>query len=301
MTDDRKNQLGNLPTGQSLWRDACGRLRKDKISFFALLIILLYSGVAILSQFNLIAPDYQKTDFVQRYLPPSGQHLLGTDHMGRDVFQRVIHGSNISMKVGLVTSLIAIPLGILFGSLAGYYGGRIDELIVWFYSTVASIPELLLIITIAYVLKGRISAISAIYVAIGLSSWVGICRVMRGEFLKHKEREYIQAEKALGAGSFRIMFRHILPNVFHLVIINFSLRFPAAIKTEVILSYLGLGVEKQPSWGLMIADAQQELSRGVWWQFVGAILAMFFIILAFNIFGDALRDALDPKLRGEKI
>ena len=266
---------------------------------FSLLIILLYTVVAVLSQFNLVARDYQKTDFDQRYLSPSKQRLLGTDHLGRDVFQRVIHGSKISMKVGLMTSLIAIPLGILFGSLAGYRGGRLDEIIVWLYSTIASVPSLLLIITIAYVLKGRMRAINAIYIAIGLSSWVGICRVMRGEFLKHKEREYVQAEIALGAGPFRIMFRHILPNVFHLVIIDFSLRFPAAIKTEVILSYLALGVEKEPSWGLMIADAQLELSRGVWWQFVGAILAMFFIILAFNIFGDALRDVLDPRLRGE--
>ena len=290
-----------LLTGESLWKDACRRLRKSKLAMLSLFIILLYTVVAILSQFNLIVPDYQKTDFAHRYLSPSKQHPLGTDHLGRDVFQRAVHGSKISMKVGLMTSLIAIPLGILFGSLAGYYGGRLDELIVWFYSTVASIPSILLIMTIAYVLKGRVSPINAIYIAIGLSSWVGICRVMRGEFLKHKEREYIQAERALGAGPFRIMFRHILPNVFHLVIINFSLRFPAAIKTEVILSYLGLGVEKQPSWGLMIADAQQELSRGIWWQFVGAILAMFFVILAFNIFGDALRDALDPKLKGEKI
>ncbi len=291
----------NLLTGESLWKDACRRLKKDRLAMFSLFIILLYSGVAILAQLNLIAPDYQKTDFALRYLSPSRQHLLGTDHLGRDVFQRVVHGSSISMKVGLMTSIIAIPLGILFGSLAGYWGGRLDELIVWFYSVVASIPALLLIISITYVLKGRMSAINAIYIAIGLSSWVGICRVMRGEFLKHKEREYVQAEIALGAGPFRIMFRHILPNVFHLVIINFSLRFPAAIKTEVILSYLGLGVEKQPSWGLMIADAQQELSRGIWWQFVGAILAMFFIILAFNLFGDALRDALDPKLKGETI
>ena len=290
-----------LLTGESLWKDACRRLGKDRLAVLSLFIILFYTVVAILSQFNLIAPDYQETDFAQRYLSPSRTHFLGTDHLGRNVLWRIIHGSKISMKVGLMAPLIAIPLGILFGSLAGYRGGRLDEIIVWFYSTVASIPPLLLIITITYVLKDRMRPINAIYIAIGLCSWVGICRVMRGEFIKHKEREYVQAERALGAGPFRIMFRHILPNVFHLVIIDFSLRFPAAIKTEVILSYLGLGVEKEPSWGLMIADAQLELSRGVWWQFAGAVLAMFFIILAFNIFGDALRDALDPRLRGEKV
>jgi peptide/nickel transport system permease protein len=140
--------------------------------------------------------------------------------------------------------------------------------------------------------------IYAVYLALGLTTWVSLCRLIRGEFIKHKEREYVMAARALGAGHFRIIFRHILPNVLHIVIINFSLRFVFAIQAEVILSYLGIGVQDMPSWGIMINDAKVELARGVWWQLAGATGAMFIIVLAFNVFGDALRDALDPKLRG---
>ena len=139
--------------------------------------------------------------------------------------------------------------------------------------------------------------IFAVYVSIGLTTWVALCRIIRGEFIKHKHREYVMAAAALGAGNFRQILVHILPNVFHLVIINFSLRFVYAVKTEVILSYIGVGVQKEPSWGQMINYAQQELIQGYWWQLLGASSAMFFLLMAFNIFGDSLRDAMDPKLR----
>jgi peptide/nickel transport system permease protein len=139
----------------------------------------------------------------------------------------------------------------------------------------------------------------AVYVALGATSWVTLCRLIRGEVLKHKDREYIQAASAIGGSDFRKLFFHILPNVSHIIIINTSLQFQTAIKSEVILSYLGLGVQGEPSWGTMIDDAKLELTRGVWWQLVAATAAMFIIVLAFNILGDALRDALDPKLKGK--
>jgi peptide/nickel transport system permease protein len=133
--------------------------------------------------------------------------------------------------------------------------------------------------------------------ALGLTGWVGICRLIRGEFMKHKEREYVQAARSLGASNSRRIFIHILPNVSHLIIINFSFLFVGGIKTEVILSYLGLGVQGVPSWGTMIDEAKLELARGVWWQLGAATVAMLFVVLALNIVGDALRDALDPKLK----
>jgi peptide/nickel transport system permease protein len=126
---------------------------------------------------------------------------------------------------------------------------------------------------------------------------VGLCRLIRGEYIKHRDRQYVLAARSLGAGPLAVMFRHILPNVLHLVIINFSLRFPGAILTEVVLSYLGVGVSGEPSWGIMISDAKIRLWQGHWYELAGASAAMFFIVLAFNLFGDALRDALDPKLR----
>ena len=154
----------------------------------------------------------------------------------------------------------------------------------------------MLLISITLILgKG----IFAVYIALGLTSWVTLCRLIRGEVMKHKEREYVQAAGAIGGGHFRKLFRHILPNVSHIIIINTSMQFQIAIKSEVILSYLGLGVQGEPSWGTMIDDAKLELVRGVWWQLAGATIAMFFILLAFNILGDALRDALDPKLKGK--
>ena len=152
----------------------------------------------------------------------------------------------------------------------------------------------MLLIAITYVLgKGIVS----IYIALGITAWVGLARVIRGEFLKHKERDYVVAAEVLGASHAARIFRHILPNVFHFVIISFSIQFMGAIKAEVILSFLGLGVQGQPSWGIMIDDAKLELARGVWWQLAGATGAMFFIVLALNILADSLRDALDPKIK----
>jgi peptide/nickel transport system permease protein len=240
-------------------------------------------------------PDWHSSKGSE-YLPPSGQFLFGTDLFGRDVFAKVIHGTKIAMSVGLVTSLIAIPIGVTIGAVAGYFGGLIDDIVTWFITTFSSIPNIMLLISITLIMgKG----LAAVYLALGMTGWVGLARLIRGEVMKHKEREYVQAASALGGGHFRKLFIHILPNVTHIVIINTSLQFQTAIKSEVILSYLGLGVQGEPSWGTMIDDARMELARGVWWQLAGATLAMFIVVLAFNILGDALRDALDPKLKGK--
>jgi peptide/nickel transport system permease protein len=231
------------------------------------------------------------------YQPPSFASLeliLGTDIFGRSVFYKVIQGTRIAMSVGLVSSLISIPIGVFLGAVAGYFGGWVDDLVVWFYTTLSSIPNIMLLISIAFIMgKG----LSSIYVALGVTAWVSLARVIRGEFIKHKNRDYVVAAESLGAGHASRIFRHILPNVSHFIIINLSIQFMSAIKSEVILSFLGLGVQGQPSWGVMIDDARLELSRGVWWQLAGATIAMFFVVLGFNIFGDSLRDSLDPKIK----
>lgn len=279
----------------SLWKDAFNRLLKDKYALVSLVIVLVYAVVAILASMGLIASDWAK-EVGASNLPPSAEHWFGTDIFGRDVFKKVIRGTQIAMSVGLVTSLIAIPIGVILGAVAGYFGGWIDDFITWLYTTFSSIPNIMLLISITMILgKG----IFAVYVALGATSWVTLCRLIRGEVIKHKEREYVQAAGAIGGGHFRKLFLHILPNVTHIVIINTSLQFQFAIKSEVILSYLGLGVQGEPSWGTMIDDAKLELSRGVWWQLAGATLAMFLVVLAFNLLGDALRDSLDPKLKGK--
>lgn len=281
---------------RSLWQDAWRRIRSDKLAFWSLIIIVLYSVVAICAKFGFLAEPWD-AEVGGAYAAPSFnsiQTLLGTDIFGRSVLYKVIHGTRVAMSVGLMTSLIAIPIGVILGATGGYFGGKVDDFIVWFYTTLSSIPGIMLLIAIAYVLgKGLFS----VYVALGITSWVSLARLIRGEFMKHKAREYVVAAEAIGAGHRIRIFRHILPNVLHIVIINMSLQFQIAIKSEVILSYLGLGVQGQPSWGVMIDDAKLELARGVWWQLTAATIAMFFVILAFNILGDALRDAFDPKLR----
>jgi ABC-type dipeptide/oligopeptide/nickel transport system permease subunit len=279
----------------SLWKDAFGRLVKDKFALGSLVIVLAYALVALLAATGLLAADWAK-EVGASNLPPSAEHWFGTDIFGRDVLAKVIRGTQIAMSVGLVTSLIAIPIGVILGALAGYFGGWVDDVITWLYTTFSSIPNIMLLISITMILgKG----IFAVYIALGATSWVTLCRLIRGEVMKHKEREYVQAAGAIGGGHFRKLFFHILPNVTHIVIINTSLQFQFAIKSEVILSYLGLGVQGEPSWGTMIDDAKLELSRGVWWQLAGATLAMFVVVLAFNLLGDALRDSLDPKLKGK--
>jgi peptide/nickel transport system permease protein len=259
-------------------------------------IIFLYAFIAIAAKVGLIASTWN-TEVAAPYSAPSFSSIatiMGTDIFGRSVFYTVLHGTRIAMSVGLVAAVISIPIGVFFGAIAGYFGGWVDEVIVWFYTTLSSIPSILLLTAVTFILgKG----LFAIYIALGATSWVSLARLVRGEFMKHKSREYVVAAESLGAGHTARIFRHILPNTLHIAGVNFSLQFQIAIKTEVILSYLGLGAVGQPSWGIMIDDAKLELSRGVWWQLAAATVAMFLIVLAFNVFSDALRDALDPKLK----
>ena len=293
----------NTKKGQSLWSDAWRRLKKNRIAMVCLGIIVLYTvgalyGEAVHQYFQMKdqTPFYQNTNLDAAYQPPSAEHWMGTDALGRDVMHRLIQGTRIAYKVGIITALIAIPIGVFFGCLAGYFGGRVDDFVVWLYSTFASIPGLLFILAIAMVV-GR--GLLGVYLGIGLTTWVGICRLIRGEVIKHKEQAYVQAAHALGLSWWRILFRHILPNVFHVIIVTFTLRFPAAVSTEVFMSFLGIGVQNEPSWGLMINSARMRLWQGVWWEMTFVTLAIFLLVLAFNLFGDALRDALDPRLRTE--
>jgi peptide/nickel transport system permease protein len=284
------------PARRSLWGDAFRNMKRDRIAMVCAFVLFLYVMVALLCQFGWIASPWDRV-VGNAYQAPSVKSidlLLGTDLFGRSVFYKVLHGTRIAMSVGLMSSLLSIPVGVLLGAVSGYFGGWIDDCIVWFYTTVSSIPNIMLLISVTFVLgKG----LTAMYVALGVTAWVGLARVMRGEFMKHKSRDYVVAAESIGASHFARVFKHILPNVSHFIIINLSVQFVSAIKSEVILSFLGLGVQGQPSWGVMIDDAKLELSRGVWWQLAGASFAMFFVVLAFNLLGDSLRDALDPKMR----
>jgi ABC-type dipeptide/oligopeptide/nickel transport system permease subunit len=221
---------------------------------------------------------------------------FGGDKWGRDVLLKTIKGTETSLLVGLTAAVLAVFLGTLFGALAGYLGGRVDDLFNWMYSVFTSIPYLLLILAIAAVLNQKGS--STVVLILGLTGWTGIFRLVRAEYLKHKVREYVLAADAIGASDTRRMFAHILPNVNHVVLVQLSLHVVLFIKSEVILSFLGFGVGVDTvSWGSMLNEAQSELLIGKWWQLAAATAAMAVLITAFSLFTDALRDALDPRLR----
>lgn len=237
-------------------------------------------------------------------------HLFGTDKAGQDVFYTTLKSVRTGLVVGTLTTLIVTPFAILFGVMAGYFGGWVDDAIQYVYTTLSSIPSILLIaaamLTLQVGMKDEETIISAdkrlVYLCLimGITSWTGLCRLLRAEVLKLKEIEYIQAADAFGVSRWVIMARHLVPNVMHIVLISIILRFSGLVLAEAVLSYVGVGVDpSMQSWGNMINQARLELARepAVWWSLVAAFVFMFGLVLPANLFGDAVRDALDPRLR----
>ena len=298
---------------QRLWRDRGTRLCLLAVALYTL-AAMWGEGARLVARSRDCTPSYNVVREEQRYLPPApvrwfmGQgkaahvgpwaYPLGSDNLGRDVLQRLVQGARIAFHVGIMTSLIALPLGVLLGCLGGYFGGRTDSIVVWLCATVASMPGLLFILAVAMVVG---PGLAGVYLGIGLTTWVGVCRNVRAEVMRHRERAYVQAARVLGYSHFRVLFRHVLPNVMHIVLIAFSIRFPAAVATEVFVSFLGIGVQGEPSWGVMINEARVRLWQGVWWEMTFVSLAIFALVLSFNHLANALRDLLDPALRTEKV
>jgi len=221
---------------------------------------------------------------------------FGGDRLGRDVIAKAMKGTQTSVFVGLLGALVATLIGTVLGALAGFFGGKVGDFLEWLYSVFTAIPDILLILSFA-VIFGR--GIGSVAIILALVGWTGLYRQVRAEFLKHSVRDYVRSAEAIGASTTSRMFRHILPNVSHVILVRMSLLVVSFIKFEVILSYLGLGVGVDDvSWGTMLAEAQSELILGHWWQLVAATAFMAVFVTAFSLFTDALRDALDPKLRG---
>lgn len=222
---------------------------------------------------------------------------LGTDRQGRSIMMRAIYSTKVAVQIGMVAALISVLIGTLLGAAAGYFGGWVDHFVVWLYSIFSSIPWIVLLMVLASMFRGSTfdGGLVPVYAAFCMSFWISPCRVIRGEVMKLKELEYVQAASAIGFGRMRILLKHVIPNTAHLMFINFSLLFIGAIKAEVILSFLGLGVKDQPSWGVMINHAKSEVLNGFFWQIGAATGFMLVLVLAFNILSDALQDAFDPK------
>ena len=221
---------------------------------------------------------------------------LGGDRLGRDVLAKAIKGTQISVFVGVLAAVLATLLGTVLGAFSGYLGGKVGDFFEWLYNVFEAVPGILLIFAFAAVF-GR--GISTVVLILGLTGWTGLYRQVRAEFIKHSSREYVRSAEAIGASSLSRMFKHILPNVSHVILVRMGLLVVGFIKSEVILSYLGLGVGiEDVSWGTMLSEAQAELILGYWWQLVGATAFMCVFVTAFSLMADAARDALDPKLRG---
>ena len=262
-----------------------------------------------ISDVDPLAPRYKEWDqrasqFKTTVTVKADTLPFGADQQGRDVFAKVIKGAQVSITVGLTAALFATLIGTVLGAIGGYFGGRIGDFLEWVYNVFTAIPYILLVFALAAVLKsgpfaGTLgSGVWTVVIILSLVGWTGIYRLVRAEYIKHRSREYVMAAEAIGASHASRMFTHILPNISHVVLVQLSLHVVGFIKAEVILSYLGLGVPlDMVSWGTMLAEAQTELVQGKWWQLTTATLFMATFVTAFALLTDALRDALDPKLR----
>ena len=279
--------------GDSPLKLAGKRLMRNRLAGFALLIILALVVLAVGAQW--IAPqDPNKINLLRRYKAPSAENLLGTDELGRDVLSRLIYGTQASLLVGLGSTTVSIVIGVLLGALAGYYGGWIDQVVMRSVDIVMCFPFFLMAIVIAAILGPSIGTV--VFVS-GILGWPSLARMVRAEVLSLRQREFVEAARALGLTSMKIITSHIIPNIFSVVVVYATLGIAGGILGEAGLSYLGLGVKQpQPSWGNMISAAQNMTVIQFYpWMWVPPGLMILIVVLAINIFGDALRDALDPK------
>jgi len=266
---------------------------RNRLAFTGLLIVVGMFLMAALAP--VLGGDPGAIDIANQLLPPSLQHFLGTDDLGRDVFTRMLYAARISLLVGFVAVGISTLIGIFLGAVSGYYGNRVDMLIMRFVDLMLCFPSFFLILAVIAFLD---PSIWNIMIIIGLTSWMGVARLVRAEFLSLRERDFVLAARAIGARDSRIIFRHILPNAMAPVLVSATLGVAGAILTESALSFLGIGVQPPtPSWGNMLIAGKQTLGFA-WWLSVFPGLAILITVLGYNLLGEGVRDALDPRMRG---
>lgn len=320
---DRAGSVGLDLTrpAESLWRDAWRRLARNRAAVVGGVFIIMVLFAAIFADDGmvawalerdaqpLLAPyGYRETDFANTRSSPSLQrteagrfpHLMGTDKYGRDVFSRIVYGSRVSIAIGVLGSTVILLFGLVYGSISGYLGGRVDTLMMRFVDLMYAFPTLLFIILLMVILGSTsgLPAVRNLVLAIGLVSWMGTARLVRGQFLSVKEKEYVLAARMVGAGDLTIISRHLLPNSLGPIIVSLTLGIPQLIMFEATLSFIGLGVPPPfPSWGQMLSEGWRAM-RSDPHLIVFPALMLSFVMLAFNFLGDGLRDALDPQMRG---
>ncbi|NQT23437.1 MAG: ABC transporter permease [Candidatus Omnitrophica bacterium] len=265
----------------------------NRLTLFGAGIILILALVAIFAPF--VAPyDPGAIDVEDALLRPQASHLFGTDLLGRDIFSRMVYASRIALSIGIIAVGIATLLGIMLGSIAGYFGGKIDSVIMRFTDIMLCFPSFFLMLSVVAIVG---PSIFNIMIIIGLTSWMGVARLLRAEVLSLKTREFVLASRALGAGDFYIIVRHLIPNGIGPVLVSFVFGIAGAILTEAGLSFLGLGVQPpHPSWGNILMEGKAVMGVG-WWVIVFPGIAILVTVLAFNLLGEGVRDALNPRLR----
>ncbi|MGH7466543.1 MAG: oligopeptide ABC transporter permease [Longimicrobiales bacterium] len=288
-----RRRLGEV--GDSQWRIAARHFRKSHLALAGLALLVVFYLIALLAP--LLAPYdpiAQENVIATSLRPPSAQHWLGTDRFGRDVLSRILYGARISLAIGFVATAISVTLGTLLGAVAGYLGGKVDAAVMRFTDMVLAFPRLVLLIMIVALFSPSVAVIIAV---LGLTQWPNTTRIVRGDVLSLREREFIQAARALGMGRSRIILWHLIPNVLAPVIVTATLGIGNTIVLEAGLSFLGLGIQPPtPSWGNMVSDGRDVLISA-WWLATFPGLTIVLTVLAFNLVGDGLRDALDPRLR----
>src|SRR5438552_7974491 len=279
--------------GTSLTRDALRRLRRNRLAMAGLVVVVLLGLVAIFA--DALAPySYTKTHFGRLTEAPSRACPLGTDQFGRDLLSRMIYGARVSMLVGLGAQIIVVSIGVPIGALSGYVGGRTDILMTRFIDVMYAFPRLLFVILIMSMLG---AGLVNIFIALGLTGWVGIARQTRAQVLTLKEKEFVEGARALGARGWRVLTRHVLPSALTPIVVSITFGIPEAIFTEAALSFIGVGINPPtPSWGQMVGENQQFL-RSYWYLCVFPSIAIAVTMLSFTFFGDGVRDALDPKMK----
>jgi oligopeptide transport system permease protein len=282
-----------VPDSSSLWRDAWRRLLRNRLAMAGGVVVLLLCLVAIFADVLMPQP-YTKTNFGRLNETPSSDYPLGTDALGRDLLSRMIYGARVSMLVGLGAQVFIVAIGVPVGALAGYLGGRADLVITRFIDVMYAFPRLLFVILVMSMLG---AGLVNIFIAIGLTGWVGIARQTRAQVMAIKEKDYVDAARGLGAGFARLLSRHILPNALTPIVVAVTFGIPEAIFTEAALSFIGVGINPPtPSWGQMVGEGQQFI-RSYWHLCVFPSIAIAITMLSFTFFGDGVRDALDPKMK----
>ncbi|MGL4848403.1 MAG: ABC transporter permease [Clostridium sp.] len=297
ISKEEKTFEKNVRPSVGYWKDAWRRLKSNKVAIVSLIIIVLFVLAVIITPM-VSQYTYDGQDKMASNLGPSMDHFMGTDTLGRDLFVRVMMGAKYSLIVGIGAAIINLVIGVVYGAVAGFFGGKIDNIMMRIVDCLYSIPTMIYAVLIMAVLKGSNfdeTGMVSIMIALSISYWVGMARIVRGDILQLKEQEFVLAAKALGASKFRILFKHLIPNCIGSIIVTMTLLIPQAIFTESFLSYIGLGINApRASLGTLCSEAQTLISTHPTQLFFPA-LAICIIILAFNLLGDGLTEALDPK------